>query len=93
MRWLKRGRHLLRNQADEPDAPYATAGPWDCAPVAPPSNTPNHLEEERDPEPSDTTSTRRWAGAIRFGNRALLSLIWIMLPHELHDLLIHALQR
>lgn len=97
MSWLKWWRHLLRNRADEPDVPSATAaGPWDSTPVAPPpNNTPNHLQEERDLEPIDTTSTRRWAGAIRFARsgRALLSLIWIMLPHELHDLLIHALQR
>jgi len=44
----------------------ATAGPnRECSPMAPPPNTPNHLQEERDPERSDTTSARRWVRTMR----------------------------
>ncbi|MGH3900752.1 MAG: hypothetical protein ACRDTA_21415, partial [Pseudonocardiaceae bacterium] len=60
-------------------------------PVAPPPNTPSRLPEERDPEPSETSSARRWAGVLRFVHRgaALLSLVWLILPYELRELLIN----
>jgi hypothetical protein len=96
MKWPMWRRKRPCNRADELDDPYATAGPnRDCSPGAPPPNTPNPLQEERDPERSETTSARRWAYAMRVTRRSmtLLSLIWIMLPHELRNMLINMVDR
>jgi hypothetical protein len=94
MQWPRWRTKLPRNQTE--DDPYATTGPnWERSPVAPPPNIPHPRQEKRDFEPSDTISARRWARIMRLTRRsmALLSLIWIMLPHEIRDLLINTIQR
>jgi hypothetical protein len=95
MQWARRKRKLPCNRTEGPDDPYATAGPnRDRSPVAPPPNTPHPLQEERDLQRSEVTSARRWACAMWVARRGmtLLSLIWIMLPHELRDMLINTVQ-
>jgi hypothetical protein len=96
MRWST-WRKIPDDPPDEPDGSYATAGPNpDCAPGAPPPNNPNHPQEEREgPEPSETTSVRRWVSALRAVRQslALLSVIWALLPHESREFLLHLVQR
>lgn len=90
-RWRRKRR---RRQTKELDDPCETAGPnRECSPVAPPSTNPNPLEEGRAPEGSDTLPSRRWAYAmcsVRCGVE-LLSLIWILLPDDLRNMLINTL--
>jgi hypothetical protein len=95
MQWPRWKRKLPCNRTEGRDDPHATAGPSGCNPgLAPPPNTPNPLQEERDLKGSEITLARRWASAMWVARRgmALLSLIWIMLPHELRDLLINTVQ-
>lgn len=96
MRWPRWNRKIPDNRAGEPDDPCVTTGPnQDCPPGAPPPNIPHHLPEARDPERSETTPTRRCAAAIRFVRctTLLLYVAWSVLPHELRQFLIHAVQK
>ncbi len=61
---------------------------------APPPETPNPQLKERDVNPSRTTRECRWA---RFARRsrdaaALFGAVWILLPGEVRELLIHLSQ-
>jgi hypothetical protein len=96
MQWPRWIRKRLCSRTGELDDPYATAGPdRDCSPVAPPPDTPQPLLEERDTEPSEISSARRWVYAMRVARRSmkLLWQIWIMLPPELRDMLIDSVER
>jgi len=61
-----------------------------------PDSSDVHPERKgQEPEDSETSLSRRWAYAmlgVRYG-MALLSMIWILLPDDLRNLLVNALSR
>jgi hypothetical protein len=61
-----------------------------------PDSSDAHPERKgQKPEDSETSLSRRWAYtmlSVRYG-MALLSMIWILLPDDLRNLLVNALSR